>query len=66
MADEVKQDIKEAKKELSFNGRVVDGKYVVNYNIREFKNKEWSYAEIPKIFDKLEDFNSYTETFFNQ
>lgn len=61
---ELKADIEDAKEEKDFSGRVVDGKYVVRYSIRTEKNGEWDYKNYEKIFDNIDEFNSYNEIFF--
>lgn len=61
---EIKADIKDAEENKSFSGSVVDGRYIIRYSIDRKVKDEMEYINFQKIFDSIDEFNSYNQVFF--
>lgn len=64
----VESDIKEAKTkdERSVRVRASDGKFICTFNIESQGKNGMEWYDYEKVFDSLEDFNEYIESFFKQ
>ncbi len=64
--EEIKTDIQDAKVEREIRRvKLLDGKIVATYEIKENVNGETNWTDYDKIFDTWAEFVSYSQAFLN-